>query len=169
MNNRRRKSKKYMKRNSKKNMKSKRKQIGCYRRKTARKNSSKRQKTHSTLSSSIKYITIKMKKTKKRNMRKNKKGGFGPGSDPFIGAPWDPTIGGYYYANSPLGVSPGGQAPYYAQNATPSPQHGGFGMPDFITGPYYSATTSLVNMGNQISGVHKIPSPDPTKGAYQGG
>ena len=132
-----------MRRKSKKYMKSKQ-QIGCYGRKTK-----------------------KTKKAKKMNMQKNKKGGFGPGSNPFIGAPWDPTTGGYYYANSPLGILPGGNPPYYAENATPSPQHGGIGMPDFLSGPYYSATNKLINVGNQINGLHKIASSNPASQKLQ--
>ena len=101
------------------------------------------------------------KKTRRNRRSLKQRGGYGPGSNPLQGAPWTAADGGNYYATSALGVSPGGHAPYYAQNATPSPQHGGIGLPSFLSEPYYSSTTSLGNLVRQFSGKHQIASSNP--------
>ena len=104
----------------------------------------------------------------RKSYRKSFKGGYGPGSNPLQGAPWNATDGGNYYSNSSLGVSVGGPSPYYAQNASPSPQHGGdYNMPNFINRPYNSVLTSLGNFGNQFNGNHQNLTSDPTNQTLQ--
>ena len=112
-------------------------------------------------------IGCSRRKKNKRSMRINrrtfrrsqkKRGGYGPASNPFVGPSWNGTDNGNYYATSNFGVSPGGIAPYYAKNATPSPQHGGA----FFSDPYNSAVTYLGNLGNQYNGNRKVASPSPT-------
>ena len=67
----------------------------------------------------------KSKHHKHKNVTKNRRkvmlGGFGPASNPFVGAPWNVDDGGKYLKNgTPIGV---GATPVFPGDASQSPQH----------------------------------------------
>ena len=81
-----------------------------------------------------KHFSLHKKSNKHRRRKSNRvqKGGFGPGSRPLIGSPWNATKGGDYYSyNGPIGV--GGTNPYFG-NLSPSPQRtpGSLGGASFV-------------------------------------
>ncbi len=109
-------------------------------------------------------------KTKKRKTAKSAKngkkhhmrGGYGKGSNTFIGAPWNATGPANYYELNNDGVSPGGHEPYPG-NISPSPQHGGSGglYQQLVLNPYRGISGGLGNLQNVYEGKALTPSPYP--------
>ena len=107
-----------------------------------------------------------------RNRKLNKKGGFGPASDPFImpPEPWDATGYAFFFPLSKNGVTPGGVPPFFAGKfaspQTPSrcQQRGGnfrnF-VPQSLLNTYRISETEFLNLLNRYRGIRTNPSPLP--------
>jgi len=114
----------------------------------------------------VRKILPKKRKTKKRKTKKRKerkhRGGYGPGTPPFIGSPWNATGSAYYYPYNTDGIGPGG-TPVFPGNNSPSPQHGGSGglMQQLAINPYRGAIGGLGNLANVYNGRSLAPSPYP--------
>jgi len=109
-----------------------------------------------------KYNKIINNKKSKKSKKSNKmKGGYGKGSSPFIGSPWN-TTNGNYYSHNKSGIGVGGTTPYYG-SSSPMPQHGGSIIPNILTTPYRNIKTGLMNNINKYNGVRNEISPLPYK------
>ena len=93
----------------------------------------------------------KVKKGKKSKKSKSQSGGYGKGTNPLIGNPWN-VDSGYYYKHSPYGLGVGGPVPYYG-TGSPMPQHGGSLIPTFLSRPMNELSNNLGNLNNMYKGV----------------
>lgn len=106
--------------------------------------------------------TANSAKSAKNGKKHHMRGGYGKGSNTFIGAPWNATDPANYYELNNYGVSPGGHEPYPG-NISPSPQHGGSGglYQQLVLNPYRGISGGLGNLQNVYAGKALTPSPYP--------
>ena len=108
----------------------------------------------------------KSKKFNNKLSRKNKKGGFGKGSCPWVTPPpaWNASGYSYFFPLSKNGVAPGG-VPVFPGNIRSSNQKGGNFItnltPQFMLNSSRVATTGFGNIINRLKGKHLYPSPLP--------
>lgn len=108
----------------------------------------------------------------KTSKRKNHKGGFGRGANPFIGKPWIIDNDANHFAYNPYGQAVGGVDPYFG-NTVPAPQHtygawaslnqnGGVGFTDL----YRTTVDGIINyapgLGRVWGGIPPKQSSSPT-------
>ena len=106
--------------------------------------------------------SAKSAKSAKSGKKHHMRGGYGKGTNTFLGIPWHATGAANYYELSKYGVCPGGPEPYPG-NISPSPQHGGSGglYQQLVLNPYRGITGGLANLQNVYAGKALTPSPFP--------
>ena len=97
------------------------------------------------------------KNYKKRKLTRNYRGGFGPGSCPFVTPPkaWNATGYSYFFPLSQNGVSPGGTPAFSGDKLF---QNGGGLMPQSLVNGYRLGENFGSNLLNRFQGLDLNPS-----------